>query len=61
MLIMYCHLVLKKEGFHYNEGSYFYRNIFYKCPHCGVDCCIEMHNRDMFVRQLVENEKKRDI
>ena len=31
---------------------------FYKCPHCGVDCCIEMHNRDMFVRKLVENKNQ---
>ena len=51
----------KCEGYHYNEGFYYYRNIFYKCPHCGVDCYIEAHNSDIFVRKLVENEKKRDI
>ena len=51
----------KCEGYHYNEGFYYYRNIFYKCPHCGVDFHIEVHNSDTFVRKLVENEKKRDI
>lgn len=48
----------KYERFHYNDGFYYYRNIFYKCPHCGVDCYIETHNSDIFVRKLVENEKK---
>ena len=48
----------KNEGFHYNEGFYYYRNIFYKCPHCGVDCYIEVHNSDIFVRKLVESKNK---
>ena len=46
----------KKESYHYNEGFYYCRNIFYKCPHCGIDFYIEVHNRDFFVRELVENQ-----
>ena len=48
----------KFEDFNHIEGFQYYRYIYYKCPNCNANFHTKVHNKDNFVKELLNNPNK---